>query len=209
MRLRRAVPKIPAKSSVPPRLPLHKSRPLSTLSKSTLPQLLIPLHFKSCISNVYKKPQGEGPISTSKVLQLVTTRSPLLRTRRNPCNPFPLMSLLHNLRTPRVGYLPLFSAPPQRTPFTPAGSGRRRSPRTARAVIFFLLAFRLPHSVIPSEAEGSASSPVLRPLTLCPYFLAFPPFTSLLRYFLTSRITSQKSSATSHAICTVAGIQLK
>ena len=59
MRLRRAVPKIPAKSSVPPRLPLHKNRSLRTRSESTLPQPLIPPHFKSFISNVYKKP-GEG-----------------------------------------------------------------------------------------------------------------------------------------------------
>jgi hypothetical protein len=100
MRFRRAVPKIPAKSSVPPRLPLYKNRPLRTSSKSTLPQLLISLHFKSCVSNVYKKPQGEGPISTPKVLQLVTTRSPLLFTpcavcegqparTATPANPFP------------------------------------------------------------------------------------------------------------------------
>jgi len=59
MRLRRAVPKFPAKSSAPPRLPLRKNRSLRTRSESTLPQLLIPLHFKSFISNVYKKP-GEG-----------------------------------------------------------------------------------------------------------------------------------------------------
>jgi hypothetical protein len=59
MRLRRAVPKIPAKSSVPPRLPLHKSRTLPTSSKSTLAQLLIPLHFNSRICNAYKK-AGEG-----------------------------------------------------------------------------------------------------------------------------------------------------
>ncbi len=72
MRLCRAVPKIPAKSSVPPRLPLHKNRILPTASKSTLPQLLIPLRFKSRISNVYKKTEGERLISCSKVLQLVT-----------------------------------------------------------------------------------------------------------------------------------------
>ncbi len=62
---------------------------------------MIPLHFKSRISNVYKKPQGKGHISTPKVLQLVTTQSPLLRTRRNARNPNPLYALLHNFRTPR------------------------------------------------------------------------------------------------------------
>jgi len=61
MRLRRAVPKFPAKSSAPPRLPLRKNRSLRTRSESTLPQLLIPLHFKSFISNVYKKPGGGVP----------------------------------------------------------------------------------------------------------------------------------------------------
>ena len=61
MRLRRAVPKIPAKSSVPPRLPFNNNHFLLTPSQSTLPQLLIPLHFNSFRSNVYKKPWGEGP----------------------------------------------------------------------------------------------------------------------------------------------------
>ena len=61
MRLRRAALKIPAKSSVPPRSPLYKLRPLPTPSESTLPQVLIPLHFKSFISNTYKKP-GRGTL---------------------------------------------------------------------------------------------------------------------------------------------------
>jgi hypothetical protein len=55
MRLRRAVPKIPAKSSVPPRSPLNKFRRLLTPSESILPQALIPFHFNSFISNAYKK----------------------------------------------------------------------------------------------------------------------------------------------------------
>jgi hypothetical protein len=58
MRLRRAVLQISAKSSVPPRLPVYKSRPTLTPSESTLLQLLIPLHFISFISNTYKKPGG-------------------------------------------------------------------------------------------------------------------------------------------------------
>jgi hypothetical protein len=61
MRLRRAVLQIPAKSLVPPRLPVYKSRPLLTLSESTLLQVLIPLHFISFISNTYKKP-GRGSL---------------------------------------------------------------------------------------------------------------------------------------------------
>jgi len=106
MRLRRAVPKISAKSSVLAGLPLNKSRSLPTRSESTLPQLLIPLHFNSRISNTYKKPQGGGPTSNPKVLQLVTIPWPLLRTRRNSCNPIPLIHLLHNSRTGRGwGYL--------------------------------------------------------------------------------------------------------
>jgi hypothetical protein len=94
--LRRAVPKIPAKSSVPPGLPLNKSRALPTRSESTLPQLLIPLHFKSRISNTYKKPGEGAPRPSSKVLQLVTTRSPVLRTHSNARNPNPLYRLLHD-----------------------------------------------------------------------------------------------------------------
>ena len=108
MRLRRAVPKIPAKSSVPLGLPLNKSRSVPTRSESTLPHLLIPLHFKSRISNTYKKPQGEGPTCNPEVLQLVTIPSftpsfegLLLHTRRNSRNPNPLYALLHNFGTPR------------------------------------------------------------------------------------------------------------
>ena len=61
MRLRRAVLKIPAKSSVSPRSLLYKLCPLLTPSESTLPQLLIPLHFKSFISNTYEKTR-RGPL---------------------------------------------------------------------------------------------------------------------------------------------------
>ena len=103
MRLRRAVLKITAKPSVPSTLPLYKSRPLLTRSESTLPQLLIPLHFNSFISNTYRKPQGGGPIRKPKVWQLVTPRSPLLCPHTNMRNPIRVMRLLHNSRTPRVG----------------------------------------------------------------------------------------------------------
>jgi hypothetical protein len=182
MRLRRAVPKIPAKFSVPARLPLHKNRSVKTPSKSTLPQLLIPLHFKSPIYNVYKKPQGEGPISSPRVLQLVTTPSPLrisvslhryvvtsllltvLRTRRNPCNPFPFMGLLHNLRTPRGwGCIPQSSL-------------RHLRALCVSALSFSFSPFDFPHSFIPSEAEGPASA--------IPYLV-----TSLFHYFAVPRLT--------------------
>ena len=66
MRLCRAVPKILAKSSVPPRLPLYKNCPLRTRSKSTLPQLLIPFNFNSRISNTYKKTRGRAPSPVPK-----------------------------------------------------------------------------------------------------------------------------------------------
>ena len=66
MRLRRAVLQITPKSLVPPRLPLYKSRPFLTPSKSTLLQLLIPLHFISFISNTYKKPGGGCLLLTTK-----------------------------------------------------------------------------------------------------------------------------------------------
>jgi|HubBroStandDraft_1064217.scaffolds.fasta_scaffold26528_5 hypothetical protein len=110
MRLRRAVLKIPAKASVLPRLPLHKNRSVKTPSKSTLPQLLIPLHFNSRISNTYKKRLGEAPTCNPKVCQLFTIPSfspsfegPLLFTpsavceggnplrARTPATPIPSM----------------------------------------------------------------------------------------------------------------------
>jgi hypothetical protein len=56
MRPRRAVLQTPPKSSVPQGLLHYKSRPLLTHSKSTLIQLLIPLHFNSSRINTYKKP---------------------------------------------------------------------------------------------------------------------------------------------------------
>ena len=72
MRLRLAVLQTPAKSSVLPRLPLHNNRPLPTHSESTLPQLLIPLHFNFPRINTYKKPRGGCPSTNQKVFQLVT-----------------------------------------------------------------------------------------------------------------------------------------
>ena len=72
MRLRRAVLQIPSRRSVPPQLPLYKNRYPLTRPESTLPQVLIPLHFISFISNTYKKPGGGTPSSSPKVLQLVT-----------------------------------------------------------------------------------------------------------------------------------------
>ena len=62
MRLRRAVPKIPAKSSYPVALPFYKSHARRTHLGSTLLQPLIPLHFNSFISNTYKKPGGGCPL---------------------------------------------------------------------------------------------------------------------------------------------------
>src|SRR5271168_4435628 len=83
MRLRLAVPKILGRPSVPPRLPFHKNRPLSTPSESTLPQLLIPLHFNSPRINTYKK-AGEGvPPSSPKVLQLVNSMLVIPSVARN------------------------------------------------------------------------------------------------------------------------------
>jgi hypothetical protein len=52
------VPKISAKSSVSPGLPFYKNRSLLSCSESTLPQVLIPLHFNSFRMNAYKKLGG-------------------------------------------------------------------------------------------------------------------------------------------------------
>src|SRR5271155_2212791 len=73
MRLRRAVLQTPAKPSVPLRLPFHKNGSLPTSSQSTLPQLLISLHFNSFRTNVYKKPGG-GPISAKIRIDFIWRR---------------------------------------------------------------------------------------------------------------------------------------
>jgi hypothetical protein len=105
MWLCRAVPEIPAEISVPPGLPLNKIRSLPTHSESTLPQLLISLHFISFSSNVYRKPGEGAPYLSRKVLQFVTTCLPILRTHTNSRlprapfargNPNPFYALLHN-----------------------------------------------------------------------------------------------------------------
>ncbi len=118
-RLRRAVSKILTKSSAPPRLPLHKNRALPTPSKSTLLQLLIPLHFISRRMNVHKKPGGGYPSSSPKVLQLVNTPSSPLFARHCSRNPNPLL-------LPAVScQLSAVSSPA--TPF-PVALGRRVNP---------------------------------------------------------------------------------
>ena len=62
MRLRRAVPQNPRKSSAPPRLPLYKCFPLLTHLESTLMQVFILLDFNSPGINTYKK-TGRGGLS--------------------------------------------------------------------------------------------------------------------------------------------------
>jgi hypothetical protein len=108
MRLRRAVPQIPAKSSVPPRSPLDKNRFLPTHSESTLLQVLIPLHFNSFISNTYKKPGGGIPPPSPKFDNSSLANCRSLAHTQTPLNPFPLMRLLHNsLYTPGVQPCPI------------------------------------------------------------------------------------------------------
>lgn len=66
MRLPRAVLQIPPGSSVQPGLPLYNSRFRLTHAKSTLTQVLIPLHFNSSRYNTYKKPGGGPPLPAPK-----------------------------------------------------------------------------------------------------------------------------------------------
>jgi hypothetical protein len=93
MRLRRAVLKSPPKPPVPPRLLLHKNRHPLTRPESTLPQLLIPLHFNSSKCNAYKKPGGVCPLQALKVLQLVTPSTSPIWSHRNANNPNPSIHL--------------------------------------------------------------------------------------------------------------------
>jgi hypothetical protein len=103
MRLRRAVPKISSRSSVPPGLPVYKIHHRLTHSESTLPQVLIPLHFNSPRINTYKKP-GRGPTSKGPIFcKVVTTHTSPCCTRRNSRNSIRFKTLLHSLRTPGVG----------------------------------------------------------------------------------------------------------
>jgi hypothetical protein len=88
MRLRRAALKIPAKSSVPPRSPLYKLRPLPTPSESTLPQVLIPLHFNSPRINTYKKTGREEPLF--QLQSLATRHYPLAAPAHAQQHPQPL-----------------------------------------------------------------------------------------------------------------------
>jgi len=133
MRLHRAVPKIPTKSSVLRRLLLHKSLSVETPSKSTHPQLLIPLHFKSCINSAYKKCLEEALTPAPKVCNLS------LPARRScvhagiPATPFPSMLYFINSGHPRVGgirqssprNLKAHRSPrPRASAFTPSRSGR-------------------------------------------------------------------------------------
>src|SRR5580658_4374409 len=112
MRPRRAVLQIPPRSSVPPRLPLYKNRILLTHSESTLLQVLIPLHLNSPRINTYKKTWRGTPSFTRKVLQLVTSRSPVLCPHSSVRNSNPLYGLLHNsLYTPGWGVRTLAVTP--------------------------------------------------------------------------------------------------
>src|SRR5579863_1795922 len=90
---RLVVPKIPQQPSVPPPLPLYKNDCRLTRPESTLPQVLIPLHFNSCISNAYAKPQGGAPHANPKVLQPVT---PAPRSFRPPCTPHAPLATHHS-----------------------------------------------------------------------------------------------------------------
>jgi hypothetical protein len=110
MRLRRAVLQIPAKSSVPPRLPFHKNRSFPNPSQSTFTQLLIPLHFNSFSSNAYKKTRGRVSAAVPKVCQLVTYHMLPLRTQSNSRNPIAFIEVPHGSLDTRVGGVSLFSA---------------------------------------------------------------------------------------------------
>jgi len=145
MRLRRAVPKIPAKSPVPPRSPLYKLRPLPTPSESTLPQLLIPLHFKSFISNTYKK-QGRGALLKAPKFVNSPLRAPLSSGHtQTPTTSIPSFTSAH-LPSPWGWVSSAPSLPPSTVcpaPSLPAPSGSVPAP---------------PRTCHPEGIEGSAFS---------------------------------------------------
>jgi hypothetical protein len=68
---------------------------------------LIPLDFNSRRCNIYKKPGKGIPSLYPKVLQLVTSGSPLLRAHSNARNPNRLYRLLHGSLDTPGGALPI------------------------------------------------------------------------------------------------------
>jgi hypothetical protein len=111
MRLHRAVPQIPPKSSVPCGLPPYKNRLLLTRAESILRQLLIPLHFNFLICNVYKNCGRGSPLAAPKFCNS-SSRPRLQPAHTNTRKPNLLDGLLHSsLDTRRVGeghFCPIF-----------------------------------------------------------------------------------------------------
>ncbi len=103
MRLRRALLKTPARSSVLSGLLLHKNSSSLTRSESTLLQVFIPRHFISPRINTYKKTPGGYLSQHHKDLQLVTPSTSPIWPHRNAHNPNPFMHLRTLSITPR-GY---------------------------------------------------------------------------------------------------------
>ena len=173
MRLRRAVLKIPPKSSVPPRSPLYKLRSLLTPSESALPQVLIPLHFKSFISNAYKK-RGVGCFRPAPKFGNSSLPAPLPsgHTRR-PTTSITSFTSAH-LPSPLGGGCPggggrhRFPAPPLHSSTTchPEGiegsaflfAASRITDHGSPATYHSLSAPPLPQTCHPEGIEGSAFS---------------------------------------------------
>jgi hypothetical protein len=150
MRLRRAVLQTPPSSSVRLGLPLHNSCTLLTHSASTLPQVLIPLHFNSFKRNTYKKPPGGYPTQDHKVSQLVTPFTSPIRSHRNAYNPYFFIHLCTFSITPG-GY-------PSR-PFGNAGI-----PKRSEDPLFHYLAASLHHYL---TGRGSRATAPLVPTYRC------------------------------------------
>src|ERR1700676_4726781 len=83
-----AVFQTPPRRSVPPRLPFYKSCPPPTHSKSTLLQLLIPLHFNAPRINTYKKPGRGSVLSAPKVYNSSLLSCRLCSLATVPLTPF-------------------------------------------------------------------------------------------------------------------------
>jgi hypothetical protein len=105
MCLRRAVPKIPAKSSVLPGSLLNKLRPISTRSESTLPQTLIPRDFISFSRNVYGKPGRVHPFRAQKFVNSLLAPARSCAHARTPAITIPSMLYFISSGHPGVGYL--------------------------------------------------------------------------------------------------------
>ena len=107
MRLRLAVVQTPRTSTARPGLLLNNCSLRLTHAESTLPQLLIPLHFNSSRCITYKKPVGGAPRRTPNIYNSLPPLHHRSGHAGTPATPIPSSTCAH------------FASPPGGTPVCP------------------------------------------------------------------------------------------